>query len=171
MPDPRGPRQNPVSDIERFLMEVDRLRRKAAQESQRGQRRGRDEDVMEVEPVAEVLPAPPPRRSPPPARPKPRRRQFDEVEVVDVAPAAPAKRAAPPTGFPADTMGTVKAVAQVAKPAEVAAIVAPKAAGQFARLTVNPVGEQIRSFLRPGNVRAAMLLREILDPPLCKRRR
>jgi hypothetical protein len=179
MPDPRGPRNNPVSDIERFLMEVDRLRKKAAEETQRGQRRRRDEEVMEVEPVPEALPAPPPvRRSPPPPRPQSRQRQFDDVEVVDVAPArqpAGKRGAAPPTqnaqGFPTDTMGTVKTVPTIARPAEVATIVAPKAAGQLSRLAVNLVAEQVRSLLKPTNIRATMLLREILDPPLCKRRR
>lgn len=179
MPEPRGPRQNPVNDIDRFLMEVDRLRRKASNDARRVQPR-RDDEVI---PVDEVLPAddaPPVRRAP---RPRPRPRRFDDVEVVDAVPAqtdtrgftsAPADQrgfTASPQAGSSSSGGTVATVATIARPAAIATVAAPQAAGRFSRLAVNPAAEQVRTLLKPANIRAAVLLREILDPPLCLRRR
>src|SRR5262245_28378899 len=98
----RGPRPQPATDIDRFLQEVDRLRRKAADETKKPpapRQEGRYDEVMEV------LPAEPP--PPPVARPR-RPRRFDDVEVVTAPVAQPVAQPRPapapaqpaPTSFP-----------------------------------------------------------------------
>ncbi len=68
MPDlPRRPRPaNPTSDIERFLMEVERLRRKSAEQKQAPSY----DQVDEVEVVGAAPPPPPPVRRPAPRPPR-----------------------------------------------------------------------------------------------------
>src|SRR5947209_4857376 len=90
----RRPSNDASSDIERFLAEVDRLRKKAAEPK-------RVDDVRPTDEVQEVLPAEPVRpplvRRAPPQRPQPRPqpqppprpRPLDTVEVVDAGPMMP----------------------------------------------------------------------------------
>src|SRR5262249_52068085 len=169
MPPPqRGPRPQPATDIDRFLQEVDRLRRKAADETKKPPLSKQDARYDEV---MEVLPAEPP--PPPVARPR-RPRRFDDVEVVTTPTVAPAPRPAPPPPppsapfpvtqpQPASTVPTTAPIATVSRPA------APRAAGQ--RRQASPAAAQLLALLRGGNVRSAILLREVLDGPLSRRRR
>ncbi len=170
MPQPprRGPRpQGPISDIERFLMEVERLRRKTAEEKQRA-----DDDVDEVEMVG---PAPPPVQ-----RPRPRR---VEPEVLEVIPAAPRPtpsaydQAPPPPGpalsaydqrpSPGLTTATVARPAEIERPQEIATV---RTAGQGGK-AVTQVSRDVVALLRSKQVQTAIILSEILGPPKCKRRR
>src|SRR5262245_33135577 len=92
---PRRPgRPGPVSDIERFLMEVERLRKKAADD-----RPVDDVEIVERPQPARPAPPPPP---PPPVRARPRPRPVEAPEVLEVIPVAqPAPAAAPPVATPA----------------------------------------------------------------------
>jgi hypothetical protein len=164
--DPRRPRRpqkgsgDPVSDIERFLKEVDRLRRKASDETQRS-----DQQVDEVVPVEPVQ-----RRRPEPrpvAKPKRRPRLEDEpvpvlevepverprvrADPVDFTPPPPAPAAPPPPPLPEPSFTGIAAKTPAAQPAR-------RAVPTF----------QVRSLLQAGNLRTAMILREVLDKPLCK---
>jgi hypothetical protein len=179
MPPQRNPRPNPVSDIDRFLQEVDRLRRKAADETQPPPaRQPQAPEARRYDEVAEVLPADP--SPPPPVVARPRRpRRFDDVEVVTPVQPAPARQAlptAPPPVFPA-TSGlaappapTTSTVATIALVATVAPVTAPKAAGQL-RKGPTENAAKVAALLRGGNIRSVMILREILDGPLSRRRR
>ena len=166
-PPPRGPRQNPVTDIDRFLQEVDRLRRKAAAPEPAPRQDARFDEVLEV------LPSDPAPKPPVVARPRSPRR-FDDVEVVPVA--QPAPQPAPnPThkaqaAFPTTGVESIATVATIATIATISIPSAPQAAGQSR--DVKSLGTvHVLSLLRGGNLKSAMMLREILDPPLSRRQR
>jgi hypothetical protein len=171
MPPPqRGPRPAPVTDIDRFLQEVDRLRRKAGTEQQQQKPAKQDE-------VLEVLPAenPPPVFARPRPKPQSQQRKFDDVVVVPTArpasrpiPAPPPKQSSTP--FPTTGVESIATVATVATIATISIPSAPEAAGQ-SRTKSSLSTPQVLALLRGGNIRAAILLREILDPPLCRRKR
>lgn len=156
----RRPANDPASDIERFLAEVDRLRRKAATEPKRT---AEEERYDEVE---EVLPAQPPPRP----RPKPRPRYVEADEVVEVLPVRPA-----PTVVeyaPAPAPPPVKQAPAAPAPVQaVQSVKRVKEAGALASRSVNPTAQRMLTLLRPENIRASFMLREVLGPPLSKRRR
>ena len=167
-PPRRGPRpqNSPVSDIERFLQEVERLRRKTADEKQQ---RSDDDGVDDVEVVGAPSPPPPPPR--PQARPRPRTVQR---EVLDVLPAqTPAPRVAhAPSAYDQPTLTTVpmaqiSQIAQIERPAE---IVIPRAAGQGG-IAATQTSVNVQALLRSKQLKTAMMLVEILGPPACHRRR
>jgi outer membrane biosynthesis protein TonB len=163
---PRRPRQgggDPVNDIERFLKEVDRLRRKAGDEVEKSDS-GRVEEVQPVEPVRPRRPV-----ARPTPRPKPRPRVEEAVPVMEVQPvqeAAPAFVEPPPPPPPPPPVF-------VARPSQAEAAVpvatAKPAAGAPRR--GNAAAARIRTLLQANNLRTAVLLREILDAPRCRRRR
>ena len=154
MPEPprRPPnRPGPVSDIERFLMEVERLRKKAS-----------DRPVDEVEvvnPAKVVRPAPP---SPPPPRPAVRARPR-LIEVPDPAPVLDVLPAQQPSPAPVQSVGPVAAL--VVQPTQrVAAVTAGARRGAASR--------EVLALMRSRqHLRAAIVLQEILAPPLSRRRR
>jgi hypothetical protein len=162
----RRPRQgsgDPVSDIERFLKEVDRLRRKASDDSQRSDQRV--DDVVPVEPVQRRRPEPRPV-----AKPKRRPRLEEEpVPVLEVQPVEVPKFRAEPVEF-----AVPPPAPEVAAPPPLRE---PKFTGAASKTPAAPSARrpgsaiQVRSLLQAGNLRTAMILREILDRPLCKRRR
>lgn len=150
---PRRPgRPGPVSDIERFLMEVERLRKKAADDRP-------VDDVEVVERPQPARPAPPP--PPPPVRVRPRPVEAQEIlDVIPVAQPAPA-----PQGVPA----TVQATATVQVLGTVQATQRVAAVTSAARRSV--LAGDLRALLRSRQqVRTALLLTEILGPPLSRRR-
>ncbi len=150
-----GEQRGPISDIERFLMEVERLRKRSAEE--KGKASG-PQDVYDVE-VVRPAPrrAPPTPRQPPPVRrpvQRPRPRQAQEVQpVLDVIPVRQ-----PPT--PA-----VTAPQREAAPPE-----HPAPATRVER-PVNPTLRLVVSMIRnKQQIRASMVVNELLGPPLSKRR-
>src|SRR5262249_21400601 len=166
--DPRSPRRpkpasgDPVSDIERFLKEVDRLRRRAADESQRS-----DQPAEEAAPVQ---PAPRRRAEPRPvARPK-RRPLLDEepVPVLEVQPVQRSVLRPEPVAFTQPPPAPVAAPPPPLPEAKFAAFTASQPAPQVRRA---PAAAQVRTLLQANNLRTAVILREILDKPRCKRRR
>jgi hypothetical protein len=146
-PAPR-PRRPPPEDIDRFLEEVNRRRRQSTE--RRPGTEGPRPVVAVPAPAPPVRPRPSPRpqptRQPPPRQPAP---AVAEVVVAVPAeiPVIPAPQWAPPPGpgTPQPAAGEGKAKA------------APVSLGMLLRA--------------PQNLRNAILLREILDPPLCRRRR
>ena len=142
----------PVSDIERFLMEVERLRRKSAEERKRV-------DEEPIDDVEVVRPAPRPAPPPPPVRrPRPRPVEILQAEpVLEVQPVRPTPEA-PAAGFVAPLTPSVSAPPQVT-----------------ATRTGQPVSQaiqQVAAMLRTKHqVKAAILISEILSPPLSKRKR
>lgn len=159
-------RRNPNaggSDIERFLAEVDRLRRKAATPA--------PAPAFDDEEVVDVLPADAP---PPPVRPRPaapaRPGPADVVDVVDVLPvrtqmppappALPALPVAPAPAPPANLPGLPGA-------APLAKLASPIFSGQQQSGRTHPVV----ALLKKNNIREVFALRELLDVPVSRRRR
>src|SRR5712691_8696361 len=143
----RRPSNDSASDIERFLAEVDRLRRKAATDTQRAEEPEQYEEVQEVLPVERPRPAP---------RPQPRARRFEQGDVVEVlpvrrapvvvdyaAPSAPSPGAAAPAAPQA--VQTVKSVTGVTE------------AGGLTSRAVHPAAQRMLSLLQRDNIRAAIL--------------
>jgi hypothetical protein len=156
----RRPANDPASDIERFLAEVDRLRRKAATEPKRPVEEERYDEVEEV------LPAQPPPRP----RPKPRPRYVEADEVVEVLPVRPAPSVVEYAPTPARP--PVKQAPAAPAPVQaVQAVKRVKEAGALASRSVNPTAQRMLTLLQPENIRASFMLREVLGPPLSKRRR
>jgi hypothetical protein len=152
-------RREHTSDIDKFLEEVERLRNRASKPRQ---------ETDEVELIDEPTPAPPPpaptpvRRPVPRAKPvRPRPTLADRLEVVpEVVPVEPDRPDAqlPPSVIP---------VTPPLQPAQRSAPIAPKGLPTKKNATRLRVAE----LMSADNLRAAMILREILDPPLSRRRR
>lgn len=164
------PGGSPLSDIERFLREVEQLRKKAV------------EDQAKAEPpIDEVEVVRPPRsaRRPPPPKPVivelPPRPKAPEPDVVDVIPARPATTtpfelpAAVSLGPPsAAAMPPSKAPSPMPAPPRPRPASAPPT-GESSRPNL---GQRIVSMLRsPETVPLAIVLTEILGPPRCRSRR
>jgi hypothetical protein len=160
---PRRPRQSgdPVSDIERFLKEVDRLRKKAADETRP---QDRVEEAVPVEPVRRRRVEPRPV-----VKPKPRPRL--EQEPIPVLEVEPVERPVPrfePVAFtppppPPVTAPLPTPEAKFATSAPMTPTVSPS------RRSATAV--QVRALLQASNLQTAVILREILDKPRCKRSR
>jgi hypothetical protein len=169
MEGPFGPGRQPVSDLDRFLTEARRRRELA-------------EKGLPVPPPP--APAPPPRRPPTPAprprptgptpsrsaAPPPPRRQRDEPMTVVKAPAPrPARQDQPKGPIP-----VLLPVPQAEVAVEVvSAMRVPVAAPEpTPAAPVSPAVAQVLVLLRsPQSAATAFVLREILGPPLCLRRR
>ena len=170
-PPRRGPRpqNSPVSDIERFLQEVERLRRKTADEKQ--QRSG-DDAVDDVEVVGAPPPPPPPPRQQ--ARPRPRPVQREVLDVLPAQPPAPKTPSTPSATSAYDQprlttvpIAQISQIALIERPAE---IVIPRAAGQGG-IAATQTSVNVQALLRSKQLKTAMMLVEILGPPACHRRR
>ncbi len=155
-PGPRPARRS-VSDIDQFLEEINRRRREAAE------RRRAPEPVAVPIPPVEQRPVPPPPRPVPPPVARPARRPERERALP------PRVRPRVPEPERVIVAEEVVVAVPVEKPAE--------AAG--ARITFpikrpRPTSralEQIFPLLRdPQGLRSAIVLREILDGPVCRRR-
>lgn len=146
-------------------MEVERLRRKTAEES----RRAASQDVDEVE-VVGPAPAPPPRPRPAP-RPRPRRVEPQVLEVLPASPpqAAPAPNPAP-TPSPYDQPKQEVSTPKQDRVARTAVVGAVQAAGQGGKV-VAQVSLDVVTLLRSKQIQSAMILSEILGPPVSLRRR
>jgi hypothetical protein len=151
-PKPGGPapNRNPTNDIDRFLQEIDRLRRKPPEE------RG--------EPVEKPVPRPVPR-----ARPVP--------PVVPRARPVPRPSARPSESVPAvvviDAPQAQPSVVTSLPPLPALPPTDPRAPQVDRRGDRNlpPIIATTLNLLRsPQTLAAAFVLQEVLDPPKCKRR-
>lgn len=162
------PGRSPLSDIERFLREVEQLRKKAAEEK-----------AKEEPPIDEVEVVRPPRpkyRVPPPRPvivelpPQPRTR---EPEVVDVIPVgrAPAPRVGEPHA--ASMAPSLPATASIpAPPMSAPAAPRPTSPTSVAQGARTNLATQLVHMLRSREtVPLAILLTEVLGPPRCRSRR
>jgi len=142
---PRGPGA-PTSDIDRFLQEVERLRKKSAADRQRV------DDVDVVDEVEVVRPNP--RSAPPPPPVRQRWRAAFVPEPLPVAAVVP-----------------VRSASRVeATPESQAAPAAPRMVTRAGK-PVSPLVAQVLVMLRSQqHARSAILLGEILGKPLCKKR-
>jgi hypothetical protein len=162
----------PRTDLDRFLQEV-QSRRQAAEERTRqadDENPDRSAERRDSTPPLEVAPRPvppprPPRRrlqrpllAPPPLRPPPA--APAELEIVDAIP-VPAEKAPPPAA-----VAPLPAVPAAPPPPP---LPAPKIVGER---TVSPALAQLAVLLQsPQSLRTGIILREILEPPLCRRGR
>jgi hypothetical protein len=135
----------PVPEVERFLEEIDRMRRRTAEE----QRQGR-EPVRKRPDAAGV---PPVRRQPAPARSR-----LPAV-VLPESPPPKAERQSPVT---------LQAVAVEPAAPPVTPLVTP-ATGP--RPQSRAAAQLLAMLAQPESVRTAILLQEVLGPPRCRRKR
>jgi hypothetical protein len=157
---PLRPRRPPAGDIDRFLEEVNRRRRQATE-----RRPGTTEEVRPVvaTPVTRPGPGARPRPAPrlQPTRQSPPRGAVPQPPLAEVVVAVPV--AVPATGLQR------LAPAPTAPPPPEPPLVPGTAT------KVSPPADPVvllKTLLQsPQNLRAAILLRVILDPPLCRRRR
>jgi hypothetical protein len=184
---PRDPEQDPRSrapgDLEEFLESMKRRKEaeeQTAAERERAERERAAADRAVAQPVLIAEEVVPPRASPPPLpRPVEQRRKSVPVgnkkpprrtEPVIVIEPPPVVRTVPmpmPAAAPAVTLATLPAVPAV--PATPPAIHRPEALP--AKTSLPPVARMVRDLLKSRQtLAAAILLREVLDPPLCKRR-
>jgi hypothetical protein len=177
---PVRPRQ-PITDVDQFLAEVQRRRRQAPPEQPPPspppewrppeRRRISPTDVpvetrtpplavvpvdvpIPVLPVAEVLPVE--------ARPRPQPPESMRRAAPEVRPGPPSRRLVDNTEFP----GLAPDAAQ-----PTLAPTAPVGSAQVvARAPLTQSATEVMAMLRdPRSIRVAFLLREILEPPLCRR--
>jgi hypothetical protein len=147
-----GPRdgRNPVGDIDRFLQEIDRLRQKTAEE------RGTAVPPPVVRPVARARPVP----ATAPARPRPANRPPLIVEPLPIAqpasPAVPIRQSPTPPARHGDTARTL----------------VPSMAGRMAAsysVELPRVNEALNLLRSRQSAATALVLKEILGPPKCRR--
>lgn len=154
-----APPEAPRSEVEKFLDEINRMRRQPA-----APRPAPPPTAMKD--IPEVIPVEPPRPAPPPQiRPLPRPPAVRAANPTTLQPPRPpqakqvkTRRVEPPRPVvapPALTLATPDAA-----PAVVSFQHAP-----------SPAVTQMLGMLRnPASVRAAVLLQEVLGPPRCRRR-
>jgi hypothetical protein len=140
---PRGGR-NATGDIDRFLQEIDRLRK---------QQPDRAEPVARPTPLPRARPVPATTPSPR-ARPVPVVRPVEPLPTVIVADLPPATA---PAFAPLPTL-------------ESAPVIAPQRAVPLSRPTSPRVALALNLLRAPQSAGAAVILQEVLGPPKCKRR-
>jgi len=147
------PAEQPKSDVDQFLEEINRMRRRTEPP-----RRQEPPEVVRAEPRPSAPPlpvyVPTVVETPRPQRPRPRPAQRPRTQV--------ARPVAPKPG------------AEILDVIPVAAPVAPHKAPTVSAPTrqPSPAVVQLRSMLRsPGTIQAAIVLQEVLGPPRCRRGR
>lgn len=151
-----GPERSarPVTDVDRFLEEINRLRRKSAEER--------------AEAPRPIL-APPPVRRPtvrPVTREAPRPRPMTTIPVAIPAAEPAPRQPFPEVVIPVEVIPAVRP-APAASTGAAAAFVPTK---MVARAPSPALAQLVASLRTRESVRSAFLLRELLDAPLCKRR-
>jgi hypothetical protein len=154
---PAGEPARPSSEVERFLEEINRLRKRASEEQKTAEAR-------EEEPRAE--PPPRPRPEPPPTpRRIPRRPPTVVAPPRRVVVETPPTPVAPPPSVALPVVEGLEIIG-VASP-----LSAAKPAQRLAAPAVAPAVAQLRALLTsPQNLQTAVLLQEVLGQPRCRRR-
>lgn len=141
-----GDGRKPTSDIDRFLQEIDRLKRKSAEE--RGE-------------TARPVPRPKPVQSVPRVRPVVRPVRLEPASRVMAAEPPPVVTAAPLVIPPGPTFVTPSTPPAPARPATT----------QVAGPRLSPAAAVALGLLRsPRSLAAALVLQEVLGPPKSQRR-
>jgi hypothetical protein len=162
---PQGPKESrsPLSDIERFLQEVERLRRQA--ESQQSQRETPIDEVEVVRP-----PRQPARPRPPIVIEMPPRSHHVETELPEVLPVEPAsltQSAAKPHRIPPTAVELSRVTVAPAAPSPTVPTSATVPVPTGANL-----GQQLVQLLRSKqHIPLAIMLTEVFGPPRCRRPR
>jgi hypothetical protein len=156
------PRARPRSnDLDRFLREIEARRRKSEE---------RSPDVPNLEDPVDVVPAPPVRRPTPPP----------QGWVRPAPPPKPAPVAAPP---PPPVVEVVQEVVRVSEPPRPSAAPLSTVLTAVQEVEIRPArpvptarpatapAQLLRLLRTPQSLRTAILLREVLGPPVCLRRR
>jgi len=147
--------RRPANDLDRFLQDAQRRREKAA--------RKMAEAAEEAPPLFDLAPAPPPPPPAPPPAPKapePRPR-VDEPRPRRERPLAERAEARPAPAPRPEPRSAQTAPAQL-----------PPVAAIPSRRPAGPVLARLAGLLRDrGSLAAGLMLREVLDRPLCQRRR
>lgn len=159
-PLPQGgdPAERPSSrrtpeEIDRFLEEV--RRRKKSAEQQREKKPIPPVIVQERPRPAPAVPVPTPKRE------RPRLAEPPRPQLPPARP-LPAPRPREPEPLPVPMAEVIEATVALQ----------PPAAAVVARPSVSPVAQSLTGMLRnPSTLAAAIMLKEVLDRPLCKRRR
>jgi hypothetical protein len=178
---PPGRPKEPLTDLDRFLREVNRRRQNA--EERRPGPAAKPPTILTAQPVAER-----PRPSmPKPVRAVPPRRQAGRpAPAPNKTPSTPAFQPEPLTVLPADgkplhaislpaseqtplAFPTSSEIIRIATPAATATLA--KMAPAIRQAGSSPVPPFLTLLSSAENLKAAMVLREIFDPPLCHRRR
>jgi hypothetical protein len=143
-PVPRSARR-PSTDLDRFLDEVNRRRRQVAER--------RPAPAAREQPPPRPL-VPPVRRQPTPTPPRPDRpRVVDQIPVLEVVPVSPSLQ---------------RTASAAVSTEEVVALSSP--ASPLLKETPPSTQPKIATFLKNvENLRMALVLREVLGPPLCRR--
>jgi hypothetical protein len=149
-PGNQGPNRGPTNDIDRFLQEIDRLRRKSAEERGETVERPAARPVPRARPVPQAVPRARPVPRSVESRPAERVPEVVVVEAATVLPAPPSAPAPPPAGAEVRTPQTDRARDRRVSPA------------------IAMTSHLLRS---PQALSAAIVLHEILGPPKCRRRR
>jgi hypothetical protein len=154
-------RGRPPGEVERFLEEINRLRRRTGEEQQR---------PPETPPARPEIPRPVPRRvvRPTAAAPRPRPQPVSRAVPLETqlgnipVPASPSRPPAPVV--PARGAAPVLDVIPVSRAPALASIALPVPEG-------SPAAAIQGLFRNPQTLAAAIILHEVLGPPRCKRRR
>jgi outer membrane biosynthesis protein TonB len=173
--EPKAPQRMPgddrprtITEVDKFLEEINRLKRKAASEQ------------AAPPPVRpSTLQAPPPKPRPmepfPPPRPRPAVAEVPRPRPRPVPPPRPAPTRAPaPVRAPEPVVLDVVEVVQSVKPVDVLPPPPPPSPtpGRSQTVTPSPTLAQFRDLVRTRTgLQTAIVLQEVFGPPRCRRRR
>lgn len=152
LPDQEPDGRKPQTEVDRFLEEINRLRRQSAEQTQPQPEQPRP--VPRAEPVVPEV-----RRAPPQVRPQPQpQRRTQEAQARRPEPRRQKTQVAQP-------------VLEVVEALPAAPTVRPKPAPGV-RKTASPAVSLLHGLLRnPASMQAAVLLHEVLGPPKSRQRR
>ena len=144
-----GGQRGPISDIERFLMEVERLRRRSTEEKRAAESSEAIDEVEVVRPAVRRVPTPTPQRKV--VRPRVRRQEGSERQtVLEVVPARPAPSEPAPPAAVTNAEPQVSVIRRTTQTSQ----------------TIDGVLAMLKTMRQ---LRASILVSEILGPPVCRR--
>ncbi len=170
----RAPEKTTSTDIDRFLQEIDRLRKKAQPEQQPSAQK-----PEAVKPIRKPAPPPQPKRDQqqPPRRPQgERKRPVSEMRPSVASKAEPPKPVSVPLPMSPPPLTAAKTAVEIAHPASIQPVFAAGAVDRPSRpaqagAPISASMELLQTFFKSKQGMAtAVLLHEILAEPKCRRR-
>jgi hypothetical protein len=166
-----------ANDIDRFLQEIDRLRQRAGKPKEEEKQQPKPpapqpaQAAQTSSPPRPKTPAPKPQQAPPPPKPRPAPRP-EPVSMPAAPPQAPPTPPTPGSSPPPIPNQAERKFAEFsAPPVLTSGSLVGSAPAQLTKQAVSPVIEMIRSLLKqPRGVTAALIIKEILDPPPSSKR-
>jgi hypothetical protein len=146
----QGTRRNPGQELDRFLQEIDRLRRQQENRGPAAQRQSKDED--DEEPTAQMPVVVVREQRPPPLLPRP---------VILRVQATPAQPPPPPV---------VKAPEPVVRTPQIVLPSIPPVVASRRTTGSNAAAMAMHLLGNRRSISAAFVLNEVLSPPKCKQR-